>query len=101
YRVHRALPSFPTRRSSDLGTVNARFLNVTGSLISGLASTWTSLQTGATASLNAAYSSLQTGVTASINSLSGTVNARFVSLSGSRSEEHTSELQSREKLVCR
>jgi hypothetical protein len=43
-------------------TVNARFLNVTGSLISGLTST---------------YSSLQAGSTASVAALSGTVDARF------------------------
>ncbi|HEU5118666.1 MAG TPA: hypothetical protein VFT74_18880 [Isosphaeraceae bacterium] len=49
-------------------TVNARFVNVTGSMISSFSRT---------------YSSLQAGVTASINGLSGTINARFLNLTGS------------------
>src|SRR5690606_40475417 len=85
---HRALPSFPTRRSSDL---NARF-------------SLDSRATRETSSISAPARSMVAG-THHRPSTPGTGWARSRSSSSStrqwRSEEHTSELQSRENLVCR
>lgn len=57
------------------GTVDARFLNVTGSLISGLASTYSSLQAGVTASVGSAYTVLQSGITGSTAGIYDTILA--------------------------
>src|SRR5207302_10146662 len=62
--AHQVLPSFPTRRSSDLGEVVIRFIDRHG------------------------HTLLQERLVVS-------------GPPGVRSEEHTSELQSRENLVCR
>src|SRR5690606_42082786 len=90
HRLHLDLPSFPTRRSSDLRSTAPR--SVPGR--------------GATAKSARA-------ITSSARSQVGRLRAasaprmRVISTSSpkvasvSRSEEHTSELQSRENLVCR
>src|SRR5690606_41926761 len=93
-------PSFPTRRSSDLGhspthdltyddvyllprrsAVESRF-DVDLSTVDG---------TGATIPI----------VVANMTAIAGRRMAETVARRGGRSEEHTSELQSRENLVCR
>src|SRR5690606_40019418 len=77
----RNLPSFPTRRSSDLGRIEVRAGSATGTLLgtANVASTggWDTFT-----EVSAQLSGAPAGTT-------------------TRSEEHTSELQSRENLVCR
>src|SRR5690606_41473438 len=73
YADHRALHSFPTRRSSDLSLWRTRFESDPGVV-------------GRTVRLGAADATIV-----------GVMPEGF----GHRSEEHTSELQSRENLVCR
>src|SRR5690606_41566583 len=89
-RHHRALHSFPTRRSSDLGRVRS----------------------GTHARLRGARRRLHDRIAAATSRSSGRPVAASPHLQelrypgraahvGVRSEEHTSELQSRENLVCR
>src|SRR5690606_41907249 len=90
-RGRRALPSFPTRRSSDLaltpqfeGAKRGRTLILDGDgLCYVVAATVKTLPT--------AIRHFQQRV----------LELMFLTRSEDRSEEHTSELQSREKLVCR
>src|SRR5690606_39797160 len=82
---HRHLHSFPTRRSSDLRLVSA--IDVAR----------TSLRRPAGAAAIAARCSA--GSSDPCRRCSSTVSGRLANRS--RSEEHTSELQSRENLVCR
>src|SRR5690606_41606201 len=88
--VHRVLPSFPTRRSSDLRTFSLTN-SVTGARRRGVNA----------CELKYFLKSDSQGIvfmcfkTAHIDALVASAN------SGRRSEEHTSELQSRENLVCR
>src|SRR5690606_42078476 len=81
HRARRRRHSFPTRRSSDLS----------GNPIAGATVTITDTRTGATRTIT-------TGA-------NGTFAATGLVTGGpytvTRSEEHTSELQSRENLVCR
>src|SRR5207247_6694545 len=79
---HRALPSFPTRRSSDL-------VSRTEAAAVAITATLTTNCSPATTSCGATTSSIRTSLTPP--GASGTA----------RSEEHTSELQSRVDLVCR
>src|SRR5690606_41212364 len=95
YGRPRAPPSFPTRRSSDLGfeapnaTVRGGSITVThGSVIA--------REIG---SPSAALTEIIVGPEGSIKAEMIYPNVRCVV--GQRSEEHTSELQSRENLVCR
>src|SRR5690606_42125769 len=82
FLAHRALPSFPTRRSSDLGLVTGGldfsnlYINLSGEEYASLA-----------AAQEAGAPTINYGM--------------FINNIVSRSEEHTSELQSRENLVCR
>src|SRR5690606_39625864 len=86
--AHRARPSFPTRRSSDLGTATvARPLQI--ALGSIPIDRNMAMATRALATLN------RPGIATSATSFSPP------GPSATRSEEHTSELQSRENLVCR
>src|SRR5690606_40281504 len=82
-RVHREPHSFPTRRSSDLH--------------SRAPSKWTTASRSRAAS-TIPVSSSHVG---SRNPASRSGSSRISAPNGSRSEEHTSELQSRENLVCR
>src|SRR5690606_41643079 len=88
-RASRALPSFPTRRSSDLHrpTTNAATLvhGIKGQFLPGQ---W--------ALEGAGHGAAQGGALANADGA-----ALAVRECGQRSEEHTSELQSRENLVCR
>src|SRR5687768_18041288 len=74
----RALHSFPTRRSSDLGDVGAARDRVAGVV-------------GADVRIVAAH----------LGGLAGALGAGVAEPRQARSEEHTSELQSRLHLVCR
>src|SRR5207302_8590102 len=73
--THRDLHSFPTRRSSDLTTASCRRRRATTGRASGCRPTRSCRCTGR--------------------------GSRRRGRRGRRSEEHTSELQSRENLVCR
>src|SRR5690606_41410167 len=92
------LHSFPTRRSSDLPQDWQRW--VPDELPAGLgvnalragARGWLSLQDG---DLQALYLDL------AVDQLHLRTRGEPLQLHGGRSEEHTSELQSRENLVCR
>src|SRR5690606_40348445 len=93
YVHHLALPSFPTRRSSDLDFDGALYLDNTllaqeGSPSPVSGRNWRSLGSAVVA-LNDA------GQWAMRAQLDGDTSSDI------RSEEHTSELQSRENLVCR
>src|SRR5690606_41830943 len=87
YRAHRGLPSFPTRRSSDLMAASAP----------------TRLDCACRSSFASSASAAKTVPLASC-AASGRPSRRVATCSlrhWLRSEEHTSELQSRENLVCR
>src|SRR5690606_40614280 len=84
---HRHLHSFPTRRSSDLVAVNEQ--DQVGVLLDGSGFAQVRQQRALVAAL------LESAVEL------GQSDHRAVELLGQRSEEHTSELQSRENLVCR
>src|SRR5690606_42122201 len=91
-RDHRDLHSFPTRRSSDLET--SRTLDRTRTLAWSLQLLQMTIRVARSQSLTVqmpthAYSSTRT------------VDLLLPGRSLARSEEHTSELQSRENLVCR
>src|SRR5690606_41339022 len=81
YGAHPALPSFPTRRSSDLGRALA------GQSRAALGD----------APEDEALGELRDGAVVLEVQRCGVERVRVVA----RSEEHTSELQSRENLVCR
>src|SRR5438270_4976068 len=76
YRDHRDLPSFPTRRSSDLSGTRC------------MASSFASRSSSRISILVSRSARLVTSV-------------RVDDLDAKRSEEHTSELQSQSNLVCR
>src|SRR5690606_41562439 len=85
-RAHRALHSFPTRRSSDLVVLTM--------------STASSLYADHLATLHErAATALESGGFDHLVVPSGTPHVQV--FDDRRSEEHTSELQSRENLVCR
>src|SRR5690606_42158969 len=84
---HRGLHSFPTRRSSDLRmTSSGRWAREAASAVRGSAA---GLAPGSSERLSAAGPGYSR------------IGAYVGSCSRVRSEEHTSELQSRENLVCR
>src|SRR5690606_40079797 len=83
YSDHRDLPSFPTRRSSDLIDPFFAVLWIIGGACA-VAAAWSAKYHRLAALLLIGGTGLATSVT-------------FLM----RSEEHTSELQSRENLVCR
>src|SRR5690606_41828202 len=88
YADHRYLHSFPTRRSSDLVAIRIQRLWRERKSEATSARSWkcvTSIQDSGTATTTSAWP----------NSRSRTNSTE------ARSEEHTSELQSRENLVCR
>src|SRR5690606_40936078 len=92
YSGHRHLPSFPTRRSSDLGYPSADISGVFSGLARGVSTRRkVSPDYSRTARRVRGYSRVLGGI-----AVSGSVRATY-----GRSEEHTSELQSRENLVCR
>src|SRR5690606_41246024 len=84
YADHRDLPSFPTRRSSDLAghDVAEREVVLAGALLGDLVH-------------------LGLGVVDDVVDLAVAGVAHLGDVRADRSEEHTSELQSRENLVCR
>src|SRR5262249_59341230 len=90
YRARRALLSFPTRRSSDLG------------------STWfLAMMNGSTArtiKIPLAFldgGKYQSMLARDLKDEAAAVTVENISISRNRSEEHTSELQSLTNLVCR
>src|SRR5690606_40601841 len=93
---HRALHSFPTRRSSDLRSSCSRISRAAKSMsVPQLNSTRT--RDCPRVEVELTFVTLPTVV---ITSSMGRVTWDSTSW-GARSEEHTSELQSRENLVCR
>src|SRR5690606_41601168 len=88
------LPSFPTRRSSDLGSATQPFTLPRICSISSRTSA-----RSAHLCPSASISSLRSLPPLSVSSVRVSETTSTAILS--RSEEHTSELQSRENLVCR
>src|SRR5690606_41605589 len=100
YSDHRDLHSFPTRRSSDL--ILSRLCLASTSRTSRkltLSFETTSLNACSAARASASGSSLFASSTMASNS--GDLLSLKIYINSARSEEHTSELQSRENLVCR
>src|SRR5690606_41844990 len=97
--AHRPRPSFPTRRSSDLAATadrESRFVPDSPATAADRSSRWSSRKpVSVCPEAKAEWVRIETR------------NERFVTTpwivaaSSARSEEHTSELQSRENLVCR
>src|SRR5207302_2984935 len=86
--AHRDLPSFPTRRSSDLDSCTAGACDCGGA--------------GAGACPASKHCVAGACVCDGVSCPSGCCGSNGkCNASGLRSEEHTSELQSRENLVCR
>src|SRR5690606_41334158 len=94
--AHRDLPSFPTRRSSDLGEDG---LSVTGAQINANGRLIITLSDSSTIDAGVAKGDPGGGID-SRPRFSRSKIFRPPPRTG-RSEEHTSELQSRENLVCR
>src|SRR5947209_9348421 len=84
----RALPSFPTRRSSDLWAMLAISLEWWRLLLFPVR-------------LSADYNPAQLSVTTALTARHGLAAVVWIAAGLARSEEHTSELQSRQYLVCR
>src|SRR5690606_40203471 len=96
---HRALPSFPTRRSSDLALVAAIAVGALVGLLYGFLYTRLGLPSFViTLAGLLGFLGLQLWVLGDTGSISLPFDSWIVQF---RSEEHTSELQSRENLVCR
>src|SRR5690606_40425854 len=87
--VHRDLHSFPTRRSSDLGADDY------------VVKPFSLPELAARVAAGVRRRASQWERPVELGSLRIDPAAREVTLRGERSEEHTSELQSRENLVCR
>src|SRR5690606_40379424 len=88
-----ALHSFPTRRSSDLASASARSGSPSCSRMPKVESSSRATESLATiSSRNARATSFSTMLA---------LERPIAALMSARSEEHTSELQSRENLVCR
>src|SRR5690625_6015100 len=81
-RAHRDLPSFPTRRSSDLADPRRGDRAAVGALVAAALAGHCAARAGDRTGERAAAAPAETGLPV-------------------RSEEHTSELQSRGHLVCR
>src|SRR5690606_41533457 len=94
-RAHRDPHSFPTRRSSDLGSfgMSLDLSGADGNMIATTAISSTYLEVG-TNQLSFAFPGAAIGE-------SGQDGPYLIGNALPRSEEHTSELQSRENLVCR
>src|SRR5207247_10957645 len=88
-RVHPLLPSFPTRRSSDLPRRSTDASSPTGNI-----------DAPACGTTAARRCSLRAAAAFSTPLRRASASHRFLT-EGRRSEEHTSELQSRVDLVCR
>src|SRR5690606_40597269 len=95
--LHRDLRSFPTRRSSDLGPA-ALLLNLSTMLLGYGLAKWL-LKHENQARTICLEVGLQNGTLALLIT-TGILQSSAMSIAP-RSEEHTSELQSRENLVCR
>src|SRR5690606_42009281 len=92
------LHSFPTRRSSDLATaVGAVAADVPANFDAALAAAWTVAADSPVENQSVVLVHLISFWSSTIN-LADSSGLRLLSR---RSEEHTSELQSRENLVCR
>src|SRR5690606_41240945 len=96
YTHHRVLHSFPTRRSSDLVLVSSASLIIILSFYNGLEKLIFSMYSAFTPELRIEPAKGKGFVVDSALSESLKNHAAVA-----RSEEHTSELQSRENLVCR
>src|SRR5690606_41998873 len=100
-RPHRAIPSFPARRSSDLvGTAW-----IASALGGGASLTSVELEprlAGAAGEVFASLANVEvvTGDWLEVMPRRAPFDLVFFDGGGQRSEEHTSELQSRENLVC-
>src|SRR5206468_9661269 len=96
--LHHHLYSFPTRRSSDLRT--DRFPKLGPAAESGArGETETASDFPTARSIPAAGRSVPNPITSSTRRCSGSMHSPPATMA--RSEEHTSELQSRSDLVCR
>src|SRR5690606_40703115 len=97
YRAHRDLHSFPTRRSSDLSLGAAWYLPEerqivrTEQMLDEMCATM-----GGRAAGKVIFNKISTGALSDLEKVNRQARAMVT-----RSEEHTSELQSRENLVCR
>src|SRR5690606_40391510 len=99
-RYHHLLHSFPTRRSSDLASFSAPCTSITCRPSFG--STSGGKSTRSSPSTRTLTSTGETCSKSSRSSLCSPCSLAVLSLrTWPRSEEHTSELQSRENLVCR
>src|SRR5690606_41660733 len=96
YCVFRLLHSFPTRRSSDLDVICRVQLDMPPALAAALKVAESVCDLGAATKLN--RNMLLVGKDAAELHARSKEDATVLDL---RSEEHTSELQSRENLVCR
>src|SRR5207253_11502992 len=97
---HRHLPSFPTRRSSDLQWAGKTlYLENRMEQTDGRGPTGNTLPAGAGNFLM--QFRVGTTVTHADASTPPSASQTFYALPSTRSEEHTSELQSRGHLVCR
>src|SRR5207302_9820457 len=98
---HRNSHSFPTRRSSDLFTAadydNSILAHASGSYLKGFGEL-TSVNNPVSSSSSSSSSSTASSVAKSLTSLRSGMLDSSISMDFLRSEEHTSELQSRENL---
>src|SRR5207302_6419212 len=95
FTAPRDLPSCPTRRSSDLKHALSAKAKDGGIIVLEKAT----VKNGKTAALQKNFTKL--GLTSALIIDGAELEANFALAARNRSEEHTSELQSRENLVCR
>src|SRR5690606_41515250 len=98
-RETRALPPFPTRRSSDLDSSSPPICGSADRYSTVTASFGADHRARAAGLIQACHSA--EGGAATWRSKTSVAKRLVISRPAPRSEEHTSELQSRENLVCR
>src|SRR5690606_39740223 len=101
YAAHQHVPSFPPRRSSDLTSVfvtKTTFNDTVTYLLDQMQNSGNNYPTDVDFDISTGWLSIGRN---GLPRISTSLDGRYIQRSELRSEEHTSELQSRENLVCR
>src|SRR5699024_12634210 len=99
--AHPVIPSFPTRRSSDLPMLAGAIVGLTWQILVIFGLHWGFIPVYINNIMTNGYDNVMMPFFACTFATSAVVLAIFFKTKDKRSEEHTSELQSRFDLVCR